>query len=230
MANGLTPRMPTSQKRRALSIAQSRPPMPTPMAVPVRSSSGTGTGSPASARASRAAAMASCATRAIRRASLKFMYWAGSNPLTSPAICTGTVDESNRVMVSTPDRPATRPAHVLATSRPSGDTIPMPVMTTRVRSFLTGCSLVVMLRNSGIRAVRTGRLRAATSGDSGGIRSAPHCITRLLSIQLHSPARPVAHQVAHCCSIVSMARRRLSMNAWYAEASAPGAAGSMGAP
>src|SRR5260221_10010285 len=50
---------------------------------------------------------------------------------TSPAICESSRDGSNASMVRIPERPATRPAQVDATSGPSAVTAPIPVTTTR---------------------------------------------------------------------------------------------------
>ena len=51
-----------------------------------------------------------------------------------PAICDVSRDGSNASIVRTPDRPATRPAQVVATSLPRAVTAPIPVTTTRRRS------------------------------------------------------------------------------------------------
>jgi hypothetical protein len=67
----------------------------------------------------------------MRRASLREATASGSKPRTSPAIRTGNGDGSKAVMVSTPLRPASIASQVEAASRPSGLTVPIPVMSTR---------------------------------------------------------------------------------------------------
>ena len=65
----------------------SMPPTPVAIATPMRSRSGPPPLRPASASACAAAATAYCVNRSVRRISLRSMYFAGSNPLISPAIC-----------------------------------------------------------------------------------------------------------------------------------------------
>src|SRR5438552_1507198 len=107
------------------------PPTPVAIATPMRSRSGPPPLSPASASAWAAAATAYCVNRSVRRISLRSMYFAGSNPLISPAICVSYGEGSNRVMRPMPLRPWISASHVVATSRPSGVTAPRPVTTTR---------------------------------------------------------------------------------------------------
>src|SRR5881628_2707615 len=85
----------------------------------------------ASATACSAAPIANCANRSKRRTSFLSMYRAGSNAFTSQANFTGLCTGSNRVMGPAPERPASRPSHVLETFVPSGVTSPRPVIATR---------------------------------------------------------------------------------------------------
>src|SRR5438552_13402970 len=55
----------------------------------------------------------------------------GSNPFTSQANFTGDCTGSNRVMGPAPERPATRPSHVLCTAFTKGVRTPRPVIATR---------------------------------------------------------------------------------------------------
>src|SRR6185437_7878179 len=58
-------------------------------------------------------------------------YCAGSNPFTSPAIRVGNALASKCVIGPMPLLPATTFFHVVATSLPTGETMPIPVTTTR---------------------------------------------------------------------------------------------------
>src|SRR5688500_16840626 len=71
----------------------------------------------------------------MRRNSLAEMYFSASKPFTSAAIFVSKLEGSKRVMVVTPERPSTTEHHELATSFPTGDTAPIPVITTLRRSF-----------------------------------------------------------------------------------------------
>ncbi len=66
-----------------------------------------------------------------RRASLGFIHWATSNPLTSPAICELRPEASNREIVVIPLWPAVICFQAVAGSFPTGEMIPKPVTTTR---------------------------------------------------------------------------------------------------
>src|SRR5947209_7193279 len=68
----------------------------------------------------------------MRRASLVFMYVAGSNPLSSPAMRTGNRPASKRVIHPMPDSPRLTASQVVATSFPNGVKHPIPVTTTRL--------------------------------------------------------------------------------------------------
>ena len=86
------------------------PPMPVAMAVPMRSGAGWfGMSSSASATASRAAAMASCTKRSVRRTSLRSSATVGSKSLTSQAKVTGASEASKSVIGAAPLRPGQEP-------------------------------------------------------------------------------------------------------------------------
>jgi len=78
-----------------------------------------------------AAAIAYWVYRSARFASLRSMYCPTSNPFTSWAKRTLKAEASNRVIGAPPDRPSRRDCQVVATSFPTDDTHPAPVMTTR---------------------------------------------------------------------------------------------------
>jgi len=59
------------------------------------------------------------------------MYRVTSKSLTSPAMCEFSADGSKRVMRPIPERPLTILSQAVATSLPTGLTMPRPVMTTR---------------------------------------------------------------------------------------------------
>src|SRR6478735_5961502 len=67
----------------------------------------------------------------MRRASLAVMYWVTSKPDTSPANFVAKALTSIRVIGFMPLLPARIDAHAVATSLPTGETIPSPVTTTR---------------------------------------------------------------------------------------------------
>src|SRR5262245_6609215 len=56
----------------------------------------------------------------------------GLNPFTSPAMRQANADESKRVIGPTPETPRTRASQLSRAPSPSGDTMPMPVITTRL--------------------------------------------------------------------------------------------------
>jgi len=59
-----------------------------------------------------------------------------SKSFTSPAIRDGNPSVSNRVILVIPDTPATMFAHAAGTPRPTGETMPRPVTTTRRRDMV----------------------------------------------------------------------------------------------
>src|SRR5678816_681754 len=67
----------------------------------------------------------------MRRASFGAMYCATSKPTTSPAKRVANGVASMRVIGLIPLLPARIEAHAVATSLPTGETIPSPVTTTR---------------------------------------------------------------------------------------------------
>src|SRR6187399_426195 len=67
----------------------------------------------------------------MRRASLALMYWVTSKPDTSPANFVANGVTSIRVIGLMPLLPARIDDHAVATSLPTGETIPSPVTTTR---------------------------------------------------------------------------------------------------
>jgi len=67
-----------------------------------------------------------------RRSSFFSTWRRGSKPFTSPAIFVASPAGSNCVMGPMPERPAQRAAQVSSTVLPTGFTVPMPVMTTRL--------------------------------------------------------------------------------------------------
>jgi len=97
------------------------PPIPVPITQPIRSDSQGGSFSshPASAIASAQAAIASCAKRSLRRASLVVITCLGSKSRHAPRPS------------SIPDRRASQPSCSVRAPMPSGVTAPTPVMTTR---------------------------------------------------------------------------------------------------
>jgi hypothetical protein len=109
------------------------PPMPLVTATPSRH--GSTLGEPASVHASRAATIASCSHRSIRRACTRPMTDTGSSAA-GAAIRTGSDAAQSSVMGRTPLVPASIADQVDATSPPSGVVAPSPVTTTLSRSLL----------------------------------------------------------------------------------------------
>src|SRR6266550_239492 len=131
--NGETRLGPFSNRARAFCSNVSRPPVPVPTMAPTRFRS---TLSQllvrhASVTACSAAPTANCANRSYRRTSFLSRNFPGSKPFTSHANFTGLCTGSNRVMGPAPERPASRPSHVLWTFVPNGVTSPRPVIATR---------------------------------------------------------------------------------------------------
>ena len=98
------------------------------MITAVRSASGPSS-IPESATASRAATVASCEKRAVRRARLGPRWASASKPWISPAIRTGRSEASNELTGLIPERPATSPSQVPGASWASGVIAPIPVIT-----------------------------------------------------------------------------------------------------
>src|SRR5919201_830880 len=121
---------PRSSMSTTSLMSVSSPPTPVAIAVPTRSGSFT-VSRPASLSACDAAATPRCVKRSVRRASLRSMYCVASKPFTSPAICVSYGAGSKREMRVMPLRPCVSESQLLATSSPSGVTMPMPVTTTR---------------------------------------------------------------------------------------------------
>jgi hypothetical protein len=107
----------------------SMPPIPVPMRTPTRVGSAA-MSTPDCATASRAATMASCEKRSIRRLSLRPIASAGSNPFNSPANLVSKPSASKRVIGAMPERPATAASQTAGTSLPIAQMAPMPVTTT----------------------------------------------------------------------------------------------------
>ena len=105
------------------------PPKAEPIMTPTRS--GSSTSAPLIAQAWRAAAIAATLQRSSLRASRFSTTDSGSKPFISQAICTSMRDGSKFVIGPTPDVPASSVAHDVAVSSPTGERMPMPVMTTR---------------------------------------------------------------------------------------------------
>src|SRR5690606_11537480 len=63
--------------------------------------------------------------------SLGAIHFEASKPLTSPEIRVGNAEASKWVIGPMPDRPAVMPSQLDARSLPSGERMPIPVMTTR---------------------------------------------------------------------------------------------------
>ncbi len=110
-------------------MVEATPPMP--LAITTASRSGSTSGDPASAHASRAATVASCSQRSIRRACTRSSTVAGSTAA-GAAICTGSgTSLQPSGSRAAPLRPASSDSQVAATSPPSGVVAPSPVTTTR---------------------------------------------------------------------------------------------------
>src|SRR5215207_1341411 len=105
--------------------------MPDAITTPLRS--GSTSGAPACAQASRAAIRANCPDRSIRLVCGTGSTSEGSTA-TGAAMDTGSMSTHSSVSTLTPDRPASRPSQVEATSPPSGVVAPRPVTTTRCAS------------------------------------------------------------------------------------------------
>ena len=85
---------------------------------------------PESATAKSAAATANWMKRSIFLTSFFSTQFRGSKPFTSAAKCVGCREASKRVMLATPDCPASSPLQVGSVPTPRGETRPTPVITT----------------------------------------------------------------------------------------------------
>jgi hypothetical protein len=117
---------------------------PIPLVTETPSRSGSTSGEPASAHASRAATIANCSQRSIRRAWTRPTICAGSSAAT-PAMRAGRSFTQSSVSALTPLFPASMPDQVDATSPPRGVVAPSPVTTTLLSSVPTviGSSILV---------------------------------------------------------------------------------------
>src|ERR1700683_2564884 len=107
-----------------------------PLDTTTPSRSGSTSGEPASAQASRAATMANCSHRSMRRACTRSISVAGS-AAAQAAILAGSSLAQSSVSFVTPLRPASSESHGEGTSAPTGVLPPSPVTTTLVRSVPT---------------------------------------------------------------------------------------------
>src|SRR3982074_800494 len=145
MKNGLTRRWPFCTAVGSVSSSAARPPMPEPTITPTRSPSGLSVGRPASFRARSVAARPNWMKRSFLRASFFSMNFAGSKPLTSPAILLGRSLTSKRVMGPTPDFPAMAASHDSLVPIPKVVTRPIPVTTTLRSTRCMICDLFLVL-------------------------------------------------------------------------------------
>ena len=130
---------PRSAKTAACSNKVVAPPSPEPMIVATPSDDSPASnrgGNPAEASASAAAAMAKCVKRSRRLICFGSSTSEGSKSIACPPKSTSWPVRSRPCNARTPERPARRPSQSAATPRPSGETAPMPVTTTR-------CSLLI---------------------------------------------------------------------------------------
>ena len=135
-AKGLTLEGPLVSMRCTVSSMVPIPPMPVPMMVPTRSGFSALMSSLASSTAILAAATANCTFRSIwRTAFLSPTYFTGSKSFTSPAMRTGKSAASNSVMGPMPDFPAISAFQNSSVPMPTGETTPMPVITTLLFSL-----------------------------------------------------------------------------------------------
>ena len=129
-ANGDTRRAPSASSTRVVFSITSSPPMPDAIRTPMSGDSAA-MSRPESSAASRAAAMANCTCGVPRRASLEPKMAAASNPLTSPAMRTGRREASKCEIAAMPLRPARSASQLSDALLPTGETLPIPVTTTR---------------------------------------------------------------------------------------------------
>jgi len=130
MKSGLMRSLPLVHSVWSWSSKVPKPPTPLATSAPMRSGS-LATSSLESSCAMIAAASAYWAKGSMRRCVRLSMYSSGSNSRTSAAMRTGSDDASKLRMRPMPDWPAMSRDQRRSMSQPSGDTTPMPVMTTR---------------------------------------------------------------------------------------------------
>ena len=132
MNSGFTRFGPFSNSVRKLFCSSSMPPMPVPNSTETRVGSSASMSRPACAMASSEATMAYWTKRSKRRASFFVMPCSvGSNPRTSPAMCTSWSEVSKRSTVPMQHFLPMTASHSACTPTPAGVMAPMPVMTTR---------------------------------------------------------------------------------------------------
>src|SRR3984893_16167646 len=105
--------------------------MPEPISIPMRSELLSVTTNPESRMACVPATTPYCMKASMRRASFVLIYGSRSSCRISPPKCVGKLAVSKRVTAAMPLRPDRIESHALATSLPTGETIPRPVTTTR---------------------------------------------------------------------------------------------------
>jgi hypothetical protein len=166
--NGPIRRGPWENSVSAPCSIVSRAPIPVPMRTPTRYGSTSAVASPPSSRAARAAATPSCACRSMRRASFRPRIASASKPRTSPANRVSYSEASKRVMPAIPDLPAMIAGQISAIEFPTGQSAPIPVMTTLRRTSIYCSSLpgaiirrLILPRGRAcIRALAHARLKA----------------------------------------------------------------------
>ena len=140
--NGETRPAPFAAKLSACSKSVVAPPSPEPMmvAVPSACASLSRAGSPAELSASSDAAIAKWAKRSSRLICFASRMSEGSKFGTCPPKSTSCPVRSSPSSRRMPERPARRPLQSASTPRPSGDTAPIPVTTTRCASLIAPSS------------------------------------------------------------------------------------------
>ena len=135
-AKGFTLVGPLVSMRCTVSSMVLMPPMPVPMMVPTRSGFSVLISSLASSTAILAAATANCTFRSMwRTAFLSPTYFTASKFFTSPAMRTGNPSVSNSVIGPMPDLPAISAFQNSSVPMPTGETTPIPVITTLLFSI-----------------------------------------------------------------------------------------------
>ena len=131
---------PRSAKIAACSKIVTAPPRPEPMIVAVDSAAAPlkRGGNPAEASASAVAVIANWLKRSRRLICFASSRSDGSNPCTWPPKFTSWPSRFNPSRRRTPERPARSPDQSASAPRPSGDTAPRPVTTTRTGFALNG--------------------------------------------------------------------------------------------
>src|SRR5215218_8134992 len=131
MVKGETRFGPFSSRTSSWPRRVSAPPIPVPMTTAMRSGSTPAFPAPESRQASSAAMTATCWLRSSRRARTRSIWSTGSVARRATSWAGNSLTQSSVIRL-TPDRPASRASHVLATSPPSGVVAPRPVTTTSV--------------------------------------------------------------------------------------------------